>query len=170
MKNIYLVGFMGTGKSAVGRCLARQLRSKFVDLDAIIEKRQKRKIVDIFAQNGEAAFRVMERKALLDIARKKNLVVACGGGIVLNPQNIRLMKKTGKMICLSARAGTILERTSRHKHRPLLNVKDKLKRIKEILARRRTLYAQAHTSIDTTHLSIKEVAKKVLEYLANDRT
>jgi len=163
MKNIYLVGFMGTGKSAVGRYLAKQLKVKFLDLDILIENQEKRKIVDIFAQDGEAAFRRIERAMLAKIAKRKNLVVACGGGIVLDPRNIRLIKKTGRMICLSAKIQTIWKRTKQARHRPLLNVKDKLKRIKEILEQRRHLYAQAHICIDTSKLSIKEVAEKILK-------
>ncbi|MCM8779684.1 MAG: shikimate kinase [Candidatus Omnitrophica bacterium] len=169
MKNIYLVGFMGTGKSAVGKKLADKLKAKFLDLDSLIEEKEKRKIVDIFAQDGEAYFRVLEKEILKEVAVKSGLVVACGGGIVLDKDNITLMKNTGKMICLAARPEVILERVKHYRHRPLLNVADKEKKIREILKARQALYNLAHITIDTSDLSIEETAEKILGYLKNDR-
>jgi len=168
MKNIYLVGFMGTGKSAVGKKLAARLNARFLDLDTLIEEKEKRKIVDIFAKAGEPYFRKLEKEALKEVSCKDGEVVACGGGIVLDQENITLMKNTGTMICLSARPEVILERVKGHKHRPLLNVEDREKKITEILEARQALYNSAHISIDTSDLNVKEVLEKILERLKND--
>ena len=92
MKNIYLVGFMGTGKSAVGSELAKNKQWRFVDLDELIELKEKRSIPDIFAQDGEPYFRRLEKQALKEVSREKEFVVACGGGIVVALENIKIMK------------------------------------------------------------------------------
>ncbi|MDD5044404.1 MAG: shikimate kinase [Candidatus Omnitrophica bacterium] len=165
MENIYLVGFMGTGKSVVGKALALKLKTAFLDLDSLIEEKEKRKIVDIFAREGEAYFRKLEKEGLKELSRKQGLVVACGGGIVLDKDNIELMRSSGKMVCLSARPEIILKRVGGHKHRPLLNVEDKEKKIKEILDARQPLYALAHICVDTSDSSVEQVLARVLEYL-----
>ena len=163
--NIYLVGFMGTGKTVVGKSVARQLKQEFFDLDFLIEEKQKRKIAQIFAQDGEAYFRSLEKQILKDISRKRNVVVSCGGGIVKDLENIQIMKKTGVIICLSARPEVILARTKGYTHRPLLNVDDPTKRIEELLKMRAPFYAQADYSIDTSDLTVSPVVNKVLEYV-----
>ncbi|MFA4843213.1 MAG: shikimate kinase, partial [Candidatus Omnitrophota bacterium] len=112
MKNVYLVGFMGTGKTAVGTLLASKKGRQFLDLDALIELREKRAIRDIFAQSGEPYFRRLEANALKDVAKETNFVIACGGGIVINQQNIKIMKETGIIICLTAAPEVILKRTA----------------------------------------------------------
>ena len=161
--NIYIVGFMGTGKTAVGKGVARQLNLKFLDLDLLIEQGQKKKINQIFAEDGEAQFRLLEKQALKKISAKENLVVSCGGGIVLDKENIQTMRKTGIMICLNARPEIILARTQRYRHRPLLNVDNPQDKIKELLGIRAPFYSQADYTIDTSDLSISEVVNKVLE-------
>lgn len=163
MDNVYLVGFMGTGKSAVGKAIAKKKHLRFIDLDATIEKKEKRLINDIFVQEGEPYFRILERNALKEVARGHNLVVACGGGIVLTPGNIQAMKKSGKIICLAAPPETIVERTRRFRHRPLLNVADPEKKIKELLHKRAPFYRKADITIDTASLSVKEVADKIIQ-------
>lgn len=165
MNNIYLVGFMGTGKSAAGRLLAKRLKVKFLDLDGLIEKGQKRKITDIFTKEGEACFRKLEKQALGCVSKDKNLVVACGGGIVLDRANIELMRSTGKMVCLCARPEVILDRVKHYRHRPLLNVEDKENKIEEILSARQPLYDLSDVTIDTSDLTVDEVVKKILSYL-----
>jgi len=159
--NIYLVGFMGTGKSAVGRLIAKKNKFQFIDLDELIELRQKRLISDIFAKDGEAYFRKVERQALRDVSCERHFVVACGGGIVIDPDNMNTMKNTGRVICLSATAEAILKRTSGCSHRPLLNVKDPKKQIELLLKLRAPYYAAADKVIDTTRLSLKQVADKI---------
>jgi shikimate kinase len=164
MNNVYLVGFMGTGKSAVGRQIAKLKKSEFVDLDELIEKKENQSIPDIFTQKGEAYFRQAEKTALNEISQKNNLVVSCGGGIVIERQNIALMKKTGKIICLTATLKIILERTRGLKHRPLLDVADPKAKIESLLAERAPFYAQADKTIDTSFSSVNEVADLIIKY------
>jgi len=167
--NIYLVGFMGTGKTSVGRQLAKERGINFVDLDELIELQEQRRIVDIFAKEGEAYFRKIEKKVLKQVSTQKQFVVACGGGVVLDRDNIKLMKKTGMMICLYAAPEEILKRVSANKDRPLLNVDKPQKRIELLLKMRAPYYIQADKIIDTSHLTVKQVAGKISKILAGKR-
>jgi len=161
--NIYLVGFMGTGKTAVGKELAKIKKWRFVDLDELIELRNKRSILDIFAKDGEPYFRRIEKQTLIEVAGEKKFVVACGGGIVIDKDNIRIMKETGMIFCLSAPLDVILKRTSRYAHRPLLNVAEPKKQIELLLKLRAPYYALADKTIDTSKLSIKEAVDKIIK-------
>lgn len=165
MKNIILVGFMGTGKTAVGKALARRLNMKFVDMDDIIEKREGMNIAKIFAEKGEPYFRSAEKEVTKEISKQSNLVVAAGGGAVIDEENVRNLKSGGIMICLNADTDKILERTKGHVHRPLLNVPDPKSKISELLAKRAKYYARADSQIDTTDLTIDEVVEKISEML-----
>jgi shikimate kinase len=159
--NIYLVGFMGTGKTSVGRLLAEKKVWNFVDLDELIELKEQCRIVDIFAKEGEPYFRKIEKKTLKEVATQKGFVVACGGGIVLDKDNIKLMKKTGNLICLDASTDKILKRVAASSHRPLLNVGDQKKRITLLKKMRQPYYMQADKVIDTSRLSVKQVADEI---------
>ncbi|MDD4908233.1 MAG: shikimate kinase [Candidatus Omnitrophica bacterium] len=165
MGNIYLVGFMGTGKSAVGRQLAEKKEWQFIDLDNLIEMKQRMTIADIFAKAGEAHFRRIEKKTLAEVSSEDNFVFACGGGIVLDKENVRIMKSTGKVVCLDATADVILKRTRGTVHRPLLNVEDPRQRIDTLLKFRAPFYAQADHTVDTSKLSIAQVTDKILKWL-----
>lgn len=153
---------MGTGKTVVGKQLAKKKKWQFVDLDELIELKEKSSIPDIFAKEGEPYFRKIERQVLKEVAKEKKFVIACGGGIVINKDNIKVMKETGVIICLTASPQVILERTSDYVHRPLLNVSDPKKQIELLLKLRAPYYAQADKTIDTSKLSIKEVVAKIL--------
>ena len=165
MRNIYLVGFMGTGKTAVGRALAKKLKVQLVDIDDLIVKKENRSINDIFSQSKEPYFRKLEQETLREITLGNGQVVACGGGIVINPDNIAIMKKSGTMIGLTARPEIIYERVKRASHRPLLKVADPLEKIKELLALRKPYYEQAHVVIDTSALSVQEVMRHILDWV-----
>ena len=154
---------MGTGKTAVGRALAKKKKLQFVDLDELIELREKRTISDIFAQDSEPYFRKVEKRVLKEVSKEKKFVVACGGGIVLDKGNIKIMKDTGIIICLTASPQVILERTSAYRHRPLLNVSNPLKQVELLLKLRSPYYAQADKTIDTSKISVKEVVDKILK-------
>ncbi len=169
MHNIYIVGFMGTGKTAVGKELAKRKKLQFVDLDDLIELREKMTISDIFAKDGEPYFRKVEKRVLKEVSWEKKFVVACGGGIVLDKDNIKTMKKTGIIICLAASPQVILERTSAYRHRPLLNVSHPRKQIELLLKLRSPYYAQADKTIDTSKIAIKEVVDKILRVLSRKR-
>lgn len=168
MNNIYLVGFMGTGKSAVGQELARRQKNRFVDLDELIEKREGRPIADIFAQKGEPYFRTLETRTLKEISGTRNTIVSCGGGIVLDEGNIAIMKESGLMVCLTASVDVILERTRAYAHRPLLNVADPKEKIESLLKTRAPFYARADITIDTSRKSVQEVVETMLHLTAKN--
>lgn len=170
MKSIYLVGFMGTGKTAVGEELAKRLSLKFLDLDDLIEEKEKLKIMDIFAQKGEPYFRRLEKEMVKGVCQKKGLVVACGGGVVLDKENVKNLRKTGTIVCLSARPEVILERTKGYTYRPLLNVEDPEKKIKELLKFRAPYYAQADYTINTSDLGVEEITRKIIEIIKRDQS
>lgn len=163
MNNIYLVGFMGTGKTCAGRLFARKKKRQFIDLDELIEIREKRSISDIFAKSKEPYFRRLEKQALKEVARENNFVVACGGGIIMDKENIRIMKDSGFIICLTATAEIILKRTSGYIHRPLLNVPRPKKQIELLLKLRAPYYAQADRVIDTSALCVEEVVQRIIK-------
>jgi len=160
-KNIYLVGFMGTGKTSVGKELAKKKKWQFVDLDDLIEFREKRAISEIFAQKGEPYFRRVEKQVLKEVARERNFVVACGGGIVIDRANIIAMKEGGVVICLTATVPVILKRTCKESHRPLLKVADPRKQIELLFKLRSPYYALADKAINTSRLSVKDVVNKI---------
>jgi len=167
MKNIYLVGFMGTGKSVVGRILADKLKKDFVEIDELIQQREGKPIIDIFSQDGEAYFRSLEKKVLKELSSKQDLVVSCGGGLVCNEGNLRLLKETGWVFCLKAGAKAIYERTKEHVHRPLLNVEDPLKMIEELLEKRAPYYNKAHYFINTEGVQPSVAADKIIAVIDN---
>ena len=152
---------MGTGKSAVGRELARKKKWQFVDLDELIELKEKRAISGIFAKEGEPYFRKIESRALKEVSREKGFVVACGGGVMIDEENVKIMKASGTVICLSARPEVIFKRVSGATHRPLLNVANPEEKIELLLKLRSPYYAKADKTIDTSELSVKEVAAKI---------
>ncbi len=165
MKNIYLVGFMGTGKTTVGKILAKRLNKEFLEMDEVIEQKSGKKITEIFKLHGEAHFRKLEKELLRNIANKENLVVSCGGGIVCDKENLAILKKTGIIFSLTASKERIYERTEKCKDRPLLNVSDPLKKIEELLALRTPCYKQAHYLIDTDKTGPEAVAEKIIGIL-----
>ncbi len=169
MKNIYLLGFMGTGKTAVGKLLAEKLGKQFVDLDDIIEGKEGIKITEIFAQKGELYFRGIEAESLKEIAGKEDLIVACGGGIVLKDENISIIEDTGFAVCLQASPEIICERTKQFTHRPLLNVENPKEKIGELLAKRAEYYAKIKCHIDTSGLSVREVRDKIIAMKTPDQ-
>ena len=156
---------MGTGKTAVGKELAKGLSLQLADIDDLIVQKEKRSISDIFAQDGEPYFRKIEKETLKEVSSSKGRVVSCGGGLVIDPENIAAMRQTGRMVCLSARPEVILERTKKYACRPLLKVADPLTKISELLEIRQPYYAKADFIIDTSDLSVKQVVQSILEWL-----
>ncbi|MDD5633913.1 MAG: shikimate kinase [Candidatus Omnitrophica bacterium] len=161
MKNVVLVGFMGTGKTAVAKKLALELGREYISIDALIEKDQKMAISEIFEKHGEKYFREIEKRIVENISSQKGKVFDTGGGIVLENENIVSLKKNGIIICLWTEPEVIHCRTKRHKHRPLLNVDDPMKRIKELLETRKPFYEKADFHINTTNMDIDEVVKEI---------
>jgi shikimate kinase len=165
---IALIGFMGTGKSVVGRLLADKLGKRFIEMDAEIEKKAGKPVAAIFREDGEASFRKMEAQITAEISAKKNTVVACGGGIVLDKANIFRLNQEYVIVCLSAAPGDILKRISGEVGtRPLLDVADKGKTIKELLSARRPLYEQASDiTVDTSGIDPPGVVQKIIDALS----
>jgi shikimate kinase len=164
-KNIILVGFMGTGKTVTGRVLAEQTGLELVDMDAVIEEQQNRAISEIFATDGEAAFRTMERELVQELAQREGLIVSTGGGIVLNPENIADFEKSGLVVCLKASPEMIFQRVEKDASRPLL-AGDKKAQITSILETRQPLYDAIAHCVDTDGLSAEETAKPILDLYA----
>ena len=168
LKNIVLVGFMGAGKSVVAKNLGAILKRHVVSTDAMIVEREKRPITDIFKDSGEAYFRGVEKSVVEEVSKKNNLIVDCGGGVVLNQDNIDNLKKNGVMFYLEVTPDVIYDRVKNEKHRPLLNVPDPKARIEELLKVRQSKYVKAHYTIDTSHKTIKQVVNEILKWVQND--
>ncbi len=163
MKNIVLTGFMGAGKTAVGKELSRLLKMRLVDVDSEIEESRKMKITDIFRNFGEPYFREIETEMIEKLARAENTVISTGGGAVLKEENMAALRETGIIFCLLADPESIIARTSSSNDRPLLNVEDPLARIKELLSLRMPYYERAGVMINTNGKTPLEVAKEIAE-------
>jgi shikimate kinase len=167
--SLALIGFMGTGKTAVGRTLADRLGKEFVETDTLIEKKTGKSIPEIFRQDGEIAFRELEIAIIKEVAARDNAVVACGGGIVLNKINIDRLAKKCIIINLKATPSVIARRTSDDEdERPLLVVADRLAEIRELLNYRRPYYQRAADfEVNTSRLSIAAVVDEIIKKLKN---
>lgn len=165
-KNIVLIGFMGCGKTTVGRELHHRLGYPLVDMDQVIEHRVGKAITTIFAQDGELAFRDMETALLKELSdpTAPRRIISTGGGIVVREENRELLKDLGFVVWLYAPPAVILERTSRNRDRPLLQTENPLERITNLLEERKPLYQEtAHLMVDTTGLDSGELATGILE-------
>jgi shikimate kinase len=160
--NLYIVGFMGTGKSTVGRAVAARLGYQSFDSDAQIERAQGCPVTEIFATKGEPAFREMEREFIEHGHPATRCVVASGGGLVVQPGMLDVLKKRGVVVCLHASVDTILERTHRHTHRPLLNVENPYWRIYTLYTQREVIYRNAGTLVLTDGQMLADVITYVL--------
>jgi len=165
--NIILTGFMGTGKTAVGKRLAKRLGWTFVDVDALIETGARRSIAQIFSERGEAVFRRLERRSINRLVRHDQHVIATGGGAFVDPQSRSKLRASGTVICLTARPQTILDRVGRRlASRPLLkDTTAPLSRIRTLLAQRAAAYAKADITLDTSDLSPDEIVVRLWEQL-----
>ena len=170
MKNIILVGFMGTGKSEVGRCLASTLDMTFVDTDTLIEQKTGTKIPELFRDRGEAEFRAIEKEVVCSLSDVKGHVIATGGGAVIDPDNLTLLKSLGPVVHLRANPEVILERTGGNVGaRPMLAGDNALARIRELQAVRAGFYNQANYEVDTSVQKVQDVAQEILT-LVQDKT
>ena len=170
--SIALIGFMGTGKTAVGKILATKLGREFIELDSLIEQKAGKSIPEIFQQDGEIGFRELEIEAAKEVSNKKKAVIACGGGIVLNKINIDRLRKECIIVYLTASPGIILKRTSDDKNeRPLLKAPDRVSQIKELLSFRQPFYERAaDIKIDTSKLNTDSVAERIMGKLKDNES
>lgn len=160
--NLYLVGFMGTGKSTVGRQVARQLDFQLLDSDREIERTQGKPVSRIFAEEGEAHFRALEREFIEHGHPASRCIVACGGGLVVPPGMLELLRSRGVIVCLHAPIETILKRTMHTSHRPLLQVDNREQRLRELYAQREEIYRRTGTMVLTEHRPMREITAHVL--------
>jgi len=160
--NIALIGFMGTGKSSVGRSIADLLHFGFLDTDDLIESRAGKSISEIFARDGEPAFRELERRLVEELAQRTRTVISAGGGLPTNAANLASLKTHSLVVCLWASPEKIWERVRNQSHRPLLNGPDPPGKIRDLLAVREPFYRQADVLINTDARPIKEVAQQVI--------
>ncbi len=165
-ENIFLIGFMGAGKSTIAKGLQRTLGMELVEMDARIVEEQKMSINEIFAQYGEDHFRDIESQLILDIGQEGNTIVSCGGGVVVRPQNTEYMKKSGKIVFLSATPQTIYERVKHSTDRPILNGHMNVEYIAQLMEKRRALYeAAADIRIETDGKSRDEICREIVQKL-----
>ncbi|MDE3066865.1 MAG: shikimate kinase [Verrucomicrobiota bacterium] len=160
--NIALIGFMGAGKTSVGRLVAEQLRFDYLDTDELIQSRAGRTIAEIFQADGEPAFRALERNIVAELAGRVGTVIATGGGLPADPANLASLKTHALVVCLWASPEKIWERVRNQTHRPLLNDPEPQVKIRELLAARGPFYRQADVLLNTEMRSIREVAQQVV--------
>ncbi len=172
--NLTITGFSGTGKSLVAKELARRLNWDFIDTDDEIVKQTDKPIAEIFRQEGEGKFRELEREAIRKACRQRQIVIAIGGGAIVDPQNYELLAKTGLIVCLEAKPETIYERLFREaacspetEVRPLLATDKPLERIRELKASRQSYYANVDWTVHTDNLNVGQVAEEVIRVLHN---
>jgi len=169
IKNLALIGFMGVGKTSVGRLVAMHLGFEFLDTDDWIEEQAGKSISRIFADQGEPVFREWERLAVAELAGRQGLVIATGGGLPTRTELLETLKGHALVICLWASPEMIWERVRHQSHRPLLQTEDPEPRVRELLAGREAFYRQADVLVNTEMRSAKEVAHQVIHHFHSAR-
>ena len=164
-RSVLLTGFMGSGKSSVGRLLAKSLSCPFVDLDGEIVSASGRSINDIFAQDGEQAFRRLETLCLQQVLRGSQAVIATGGGVVISAENRSLMRTRGIVVNLDVSLSQVLQRLHGATDRPLFGGSDAANHVKSLMDDRKQFYADADIRIDTDGKSVEDVAAEILRFV-----
>lgn len=160
---------MGTGKTAVGKRLAGILNMDFFDSDQEIEQVTGMSVARLFQKHGEIRFRSEETLMIQKLATKRNAVIATGGGIVLNSENIELLRSSGYLICLTAKPDVIFDRVKRRNNRPLLKKGDTYETIITLLDERKELYQCADFTVDTSNMDFEEIINKILKFLSGKK-
>ena len=161
--NIFLIGFMGAGKSTIARTLQRELGFPLVEMDERIVQEQGMSINDIFAQYGEAHFREIESQLVVDLGKQEPSIVSCGGGVVVRPENTQNMKKSGRIVLLKASPETIFERVKNSTDRPILNGHMNVEYIAELMEKCRALYEEAaDITIQTDGKTREQICEEII--------
>ena len=168
-RNLVLMGFMGTGKSAVGRRVAALAGTPFLEMDAELARRAGKSVARIFAEEGEGAFRQMESALAEEWGRGSGSVISCGGGVALRAENLRALGANGVLVCLTARPEVIQARTARSRKRPLLAGEDPAQQIRDLLAARAPFYARIPIQIDTSDADVDALAERLLDAWAAEK-
>jgi len=164
--NIFLIGFMGAGKSTIASCLHRSHGMQVVEMDSVIEQREKLPISEIFRVHGEEYFRHLETALLIELQQKSNVVVSCGGGVPMRAENVQAMKRHGRVVLLDAKPETILERVRDSHDRPLLEHNKTVEFISDLMEKRRPKYeAAADIRVATDGRSADEICEDILMQL-----
>jgi len=161
-QNIILTGFMGTGKTAVGKAVAERLGRILIDMDEVIQRKTGKEISTIFADDGEPAFRTMEAELCLELSQEHSLIIATGGGALVPPRNRELLSRSGVVICLTASPDDIAERLQYVTDRPLLATADRTQRITALMEQRAAAYNALPHHLSTSGLSVEEAADAVI--------
>lgn len=157
---------MAVGKSAVGRNLAKRLRRRFVDLDRSIEKTAGMKVKEIFAVKGEPYFRELEKQILAEILKTDGQIIATGGGVITDDDNLSLLRERTTLIGLTASIDTLLARAANGAKRPMLKGANRRERVAELMQQRESKYAQAHFIVDTSALTLEQVVDQIVAKLS----
>lgn len=165
--NIILIGFMGAGKTTISDFLSTMFAMKIVEMDQVIAEREQMSIPDIFATYGEEYFRNLETQLLVELQDSKDTVVSCGGGVALREENVKQMRKNGKVVLLTASPGVILERVKDSDDRPILNGNKNVEFIQNLIEQRRQKYeAAADITINTDDKSVMDICEELIEKLS----
>lgn len=163
MENLTITGFMGTGKTTVGRLVAARLGRRFVDMDTLIEAREGRPISQIFAESGEAYFRQLEADLCRELAARGGLVIATGGGALVSEANLRALERSGPVVCLDCEPDELWRRIGASENRPMLAARDEARfaRLANLLAQRAPAYARVGHHVDVTRLLPEDAARQI---------
>ena len=162
--NLVLIGFMGSGKTTVGKRLAELLKYDFIDTDDLVEREARATVPEIFEREGEETFRAYERQAVREAVSGDDRVVACGGGVVLDDGNIEILRAKGRIFYLAAEVGEILSRTKGNQERPLINVDQRELEVASLLQERKPLYEKAaHEKVKVDSRDVEDITKDILK-------
>ncbi|MDL2295664.1 chorismate mutase [Lachnospiraceae bacterium OttesenSCG-928-E19] len=168
--NIILIGFMGSGKSTISDFLSTLFAMKVIEMDQVIAEREQMSIADIFSTYGEEYFRSLETSLLIELQSQSGIVVSCGGGVAMREENVREMKKNGRVVLLTASPEVILDRVKDSDERPLLNGNKNVEFIQNLISKRKEKYqAAADITINTDHKSVMDICEELIEKLSTDK-
>lgn len=168
-RNIVLTGFMGSGKSMVSRELGKIYQRDVVSTDELIEQREGTSIRSIFEHHGEPYFRQKEAAIVQEVAQMQSVIVDCGGGVVINPENMKALRQQGIIFYLQTSVESVLKQVLKNKKRPLLNVDDPEAKVRDLLAEREPMYLKADYTLETSNNTVDDIVVQMRGILENDQ-